>query len=68
MIRILDRELHEVASAPIALPAYQLASPQGPDIRYRLPLETLQAGQYVLRLDTTDGGNAGRRELRFELR
>ena len=68
MFSVLDGQLREVTSTPVQLAGDQLASANGAAATFTLPLDTLEPGAYVLRLDASADGPASRRDLRFDVR
>ena len=67
LFRVLDRALKEVTAARLALMPDQLTV-SGADGRFKLPLDTLPPGPYVLRLEASGGGAATRRDVRFSVK
>jgi VWFA-related protein len=66
--RILDRNLREITATDITLPAEQLGTAAGADVTCALPLDRLEAGDYLLRVDAVRGGAAARGDVRFSVR
>ena len=67
VFRVLDRTLNEVTGARIALTPDQFTA-SGADGSFKLPLDRLPPGPYVLRLEVLGGGAASRRDVRFSVR
>jgi len=66
--RVLDRNLREVTATDVALAAEQLGAAAGADVTCALPLDRLDAGSYLLRVDAVRGGAAARRDVPFSVR
>jgi len=50
------------------VPAEQLGTAAGADVTCALPLDRLDAGSYLLRIDAARGGAAAHRDVRFSVR
>ena len=66
--RILDRNLREVTATDVTVPAEQLGTGAGADVTCALPLDRLDSGSYLLRIDAARGGAAAHRDVRFSLK
>ena len=66
--RIFDKALQEVGAAEAPIEPTEFAETGAADARFRLPLEALQPGAYLLRIGIPDGGSALRRDVRFTVK
>jgi hypothetical protein len=57
-----------VNATEITVPAEQLGTAAGADVTCALPLDRLDAGSYLLRIDAARGGAAAHRDVRFSVR
>ena len=68
VFRVLDGDLREISSTQVHLTAEQFTTAGSASANFRLPLDTLTPGSYVLRLDASVGSATGRRDLRFSVK
>jgi len=68
VFRVLDGDLREISSTQVHLTAEQFTTAGSASADFRLPLDTLTPGSYVLRLDASVGSATGRRDLRFSVK
>ena len=68
VFRVLNGAMREVTSSENALSADQFSGNGSADVRFTLPLRTLEPGAYVLRVDATGNGATSRRDVRFTVR
>jgi VWFA-related protein len=66
--RVLDEQLREVLAEPMSVPADRFAADGSAEVRFNLPLDKLQPGAFVLRVDATRGSSTARREVPFTVR
>ncbi len=66
--RILDEQLREVLAEPMSVPADRFAADQSAEVRFDLPLDKLQPGAFVLRVDAARDSSTVRREVPFTVR
>ena len=68
VFRVLDAQLREVSSMPMNVTAGEFDKTNSAEARFTLPLDTLEPGAYVLRLDASMDGANTRRDLRFSVK
>jgi hypothetical protein len=65
--RVLDHQLREVLAEPVAVAADRFATDHSAEVRFNLPLDRLQPGSFVLRVETSRDGSTIRRDVRFSV-
>lgn len=65
--RVLDHQLREVFSEPMALAAERFAADGSAELRFNLPLDRLQPGAFVLRVEAARDRSPVQRDVRFSV-
>jgi VWFA-related protein len=66
--RVLDQQLREVLAEPMTVAADRFAADASAEMRFNLPLDKLQAGGFVLRVEATRDTSTVRRDVPFSVR
>lgn len=66
--RVLDHQLREVLAQPMTVTAGRFAADGSAEARFNLPLDRLQPGAFVLRVDAKRNSSSAWRDVRFSVR
>jgi hypothetical protein len=65
--RVLDHQLREVLAEPVAVAADRFAADGSAEMRFNLPLDRLQPGWFVLRVEASRDRSTVQRDVRFSV-